>query len=166
MKAKLTMYNHIGKLCEPNNGYTKEFNLVSWNNREPVYDIRTWNTEHTEWKEGITITYNEMCKFRKLSNDYFSAENTDEKLRSIYISFVSKLKNGSFDENLYNTLFEQLQKRFRRWKLESAIPVRLFQVCIDLLYVLSKDNPLLLREYLEKIKTAKDEMYGLFMDLD
>ena len=166
MKAKLTMYNHIGKLCEPNNGYTKEFNLVSWNNREPVYDIRTWNADHTEWKEGITITYNEMRKFRKLFNDYFSTESTDEKLRSIYVSFSSKLKSGSFDEGLYNILFEQLQKRFRRWKLESTIPVRLFQVCIDLLYVLSKDNQLLLQDDLEKLKAAQDEMYGLFMEFD
>jgi len=166
MKAKLTMYNHIGKLCEPNNGYTKEFNLVSWNNREPVYDIRTWNADHTEWKKGITITYNEMRKFRKLFNDYFSTENTDEKLRSIYVSFSSKLKSGSFDEGLYNILFEQLQKRFRRWKLESTIPVRLFQVCIDLLYVLSKDEQLLLQDDLEKLKAAQDEMYGLFMEFD
>ena len=166
MKARLTMYNHIGKLCEPNNGYTKEFNLVSWNNREPVYDIRTWNADHTEWKKGITITHNEMRKFRKLFNDYFSTENTDEKLRSIYVSFSSKLKSGSFDEGLYNILFEQLQKRFRRWKLESTIPVRLFQVCIDLLYVLSKDEQLLLQDDLEKLKAAQDEMYGLFMEFD
>ncbi|MGI5066936.1 YdbC family protein [Treponema putidum] len=143
MKAKFTMYNHIGKLCEPNNGYTKELNLVSWNNREPVYDIRTWNADHSEWKEGVTITYNEMRKFQKLLADYFSAENTDEELRSIYISFASKLKNGSFDEDLYNVLFKQLQQRFKRWKDDNAVPMRTFQVCIDLLYVLSKNNQFL-----------------------
>lgn len=74
MKAKLTMYKHIGKLCEPNNGYIKEFNLVSWNNREPVYDIRTWNENHTEWKEGAVITHNEMFKFQKLLTDYLKRD--------------------------------------------------------------------------------------------
>lgn len=40
---------HLGNLSARNNGFTKEINLISWNNREPVYDIRTWNEAHTEF---------------------------------------------------------------------------------------------------------------------
>lgn len=36
---------HLGELAAQNNGFTKELNLISWNNREPVYDIRTWNED-------------------------------------------------------------------------------------------------------------------------
>lgn len=36
---KFEIVKHIGKLSYINNGYTKELNFISWNNREPVYDI-------------------------------------------------------------------------------------------------------------------------------
>ena len=41
------------------NGYTKEFNLISYNDREPTYDIRTWSVdEEGERKMGKGITLN------------------------------------------------------------------------------------------------------------
>lgn len=179
MKAKLTMYKHIGKLCEPNNGYIKEFNLVSWNNREPVYDIRTWNEDHTEWKEGAVITHNEMFKFQKLLTDYLNSENKYEKfppvnekieqeesLREAYIRFVSKLKNGFFDEGLYNTFFEKLNEGFEQWKKNGAVSMRVFEVCIDCIYVLSKNALNLSEKDLEKSKAAKDDVYGLLMGFE
>lgn len=30
-------YKHIGALSPTNNGWTKELNFISWENREPVY---------------------------------------------------------------------------------------------------------------------------------
>lgn len=57
---EFTIFKHIADLSAPNNGMTKELNFVSWNNREPVYDIRTWNVDHTEFGKGVTLTYNEM----------------------------------------------------------------------------------------------------------
>lgn len=50
------IYKHIGNLSPLNNGWIKELNLISWDNKEPVYDIRTWNSEHTEYGKGVTIT--------------------------------------------------------------------------------------------------------------
>ena len=50
------IYKHIGNLSRLNNGWIKELNLISWDNKEPVYDIRTWNSEHTEYGKGVTIT--------------------------------------------------------------------------------------------------------------
>ena len=46
------IYKHIGNLSPLNNGWIKELNLISWDNKEPVYDIRTWNSEHTEYGKG------------------------------------------------------------------------------------------------------------------
>ncbi len=57
---KFEIVKHIGKLSYINNGYTKELNFISWNNREPVYDIRTWNQEHTKYGKGVTLTLREM----------------------------------------------------------------------------------------------------------
>ena len=61
-----TIYKHIGDLSKSNNGWTKELNLISWDNREPVYDIRTWDAEHTKHGKGVTKTMNQMVALKEL----------------------------------------------------------------------------------------------------
>ena len=93
-----------------------------------------------------------MFRFQKLLTDYLNSENKYEKfppanekieqeesLREAYIRFVSKLKNGFFDEGLYNTFFEKLNEGFEQWKKNGAVSMRVFEVCIDCIYVLSKN---------------------------
>lgn len=63
------IYKHIGNLSNANNGWTKELNYISWNDREPVYDIRTWNENHTEYRNGVTITAGEMKRLQDIIND-------------------------------------------------------------------------------------------------
>ncbi len=65
---KYNIYKHVGDLSKSNNGWTKELNFISWDNREPVYDIRTWNTEHTQYGKGVTITVSQMVILKKLLN--------------------------------------------------------------------------------------------------
>ena len=65
---KHTICKHIGALSQPNNGWIKELNFISWDNREPVYDIRTWNIEHTKYGKGVTITAGQMAVLKKLLN--------------------------------------------------------------------------------------------------
>ena len=62
------IYKHIGNLSPLNNGWIKELNLISWDNKEPVYDIRTWNSEHTEYGKGVTITAGQMVVLKNLLN--------------------------------------------------------------------------------------------------
>ena len=69
MTDKFEIYKHIGNISEDNNGYIKELNYISWNNREPVYDIRTWNAEHTKYGKGVTITAGEMKALQDLIKD-------------------------------------------------------------------------------------------------
>ncbi len=66
---KYEIYKHIGDLSYPNNGWTKELNFISWDDREPVYDIRTWNTEHTKYGKGVTITSGQMAVLKNLLNE-------------------------------------------------------------------------------------------------
>ena len=65
MKA-YTIYKHIGDLSKSNNGWTKKLNFISWDNREPVYDIRTWDAEHTKYGKGVTITMSQMVTLKEL----------------------------------------------------------------------------------------------------
>ena len=66
---KYVIYRHIGKLSNSNNGWIKELNLISWNDREPVYDIRTWNENHTRYWKGITITSKQMFRLKDLLSE-------------------------------------------------------------------------------------------------
>jgi len=50
---------HIGIISESKNGWTKELNLVSWNDNEPKYDIRDWDPKHEKMSRGITLTEEE-----------------------------------------------------------------------------------------------------------
>lgn len=68
MENKFEIVKHIGKLSDINNGNTKELNFISWNNREPVYDIRTWNQKHTKYGKGVTLTVREMVLLQDLMN--------------------------------------------------------------------------------------------------
>ena len=50
---------HIGIISENKNGWTKELNLVSWNDNDPKYDIRDWSPTHDKMSRGITLTEEE-----------------------------------------------------------------------------------------------------------
>lgn len=47
---------HIADLSEPTDkGWVTELNIVSWNGREPKYDIRNWNEDHTRCSKVSTF---------------------------------------------------------------------------------------------------------------
>lgn len=51
---------HIAVLSENKSGWRKELNLISWNNREPKYDIRDWAPEYQKMGKGITLSNEEL----------------------------------------------------------------------------------------------------------
>ena len=46
-------------------GWQKELNLVSWYGKEPVYDLREWNEDHSRMSKGITLTKDELSILRE-----------------------------------------------------------------------------------------------------
>ena len=57
---KFFIVRHLATLAPSNNGWIKELNQVSWEDREPVYDIRTWNADHSAYGKGVTLTPKEL----------------------------------------------------------------------------------------------------------
>lgn len=57
---KYEIIEHIGILSESSNGWSKELNLISWNGRDPKYDIRDWAPEHEKMGKGITLSKEEL----------------------------------------------------------------------------------------------------------
>lgn len=67
-EIKYEITENIGVLSENAKGWTKELNLVSWNDRDPKYDIREWSPEHDRMGKGITLTDDEVSKLKELLN--------------------------------------------------------------------------------------------------
>jgi hypothetical protein len=59
---------HIGILSTSAKGWTKELNLVSWNGRDPKYDIREWAPDHQSMGKGITLNLAEFDALKALLN--------------------------------------------------------------------------------------------------
>lgn len=61
-----TINKHIGVIAEHENGWTKELNVVTWNNNVPKYDIRDWSPEHDRMSRGLTLTEEELTALGEL----------------------------------------------------------------------------------------------------
>jgi hypothetical protein len=68
-EINFNIVQNIGTLSESTKGWTKELNLVSWNDREPKYDLRDWDPDHEKMGKGITFTLEELKKLKALLND-------------------------------------------------------------------------------------------------
>ena len=51
----------IAVLSTGDSGYTKEINLISWNGKEPKYDIRSFSPNREKCGKGITLTADEAA---------------------------------------------------------------------------------------------------------
>lgn len=58
----------IGVLSRANSGWAKELNLISWNSREPKYDIRDWSADGQKMGKGVTLSKEELLALRELLN--------------------------------------------------------------------------------------------------
>ena len=46
----------IAVLSEKTNGWSKQLNLISWNDGDPKYDIRDWGPNREKMGKGVTLT--------------------------------------------------------------------------------------------------------------
>ncbi|GAB2562986.1 YdbC family protein [Gracilibacillus alcaliphilus] len=53
---KYEIIKHVAVLSETSSGWKKEVNLISWNDREPKYDIRDWSPDHEKMGKGVTLS--------------------------------------------------------------------------------------------------------------
>ncbi|CAM3192122.1 YdbC family protein [Streptococcus dysgalactiae] len=51
---------HIATLSISETGWKKELNIISWNNAEPKFDIRSWKDGYSRVGKGVTLFEDEM----------------------------------------------------------------------------------------------------------
>ncbi|MCL2285985.1 MAG: PC4/YdbC family ssDNA-binding protein [Firmicutes bacterium] len=66
---KYEITRHIGILSENSKGWTKELNLISWNEREPKYDIREWSPQRERMGKGVTLSSEEVSKLKQMLDE-------------------------------------------------------------------------------------------------
>lgn len=64
-EIKYEIIETIAVLSESSKGWKKEFNLVSWNGREPKYDIRDWAPDHEKMGKGVTLSTEDINKLKE-----------------------------------------------------------------------------------------------------
>jgi hypothetical protein len=65
---KYEIVKKLGVLSTAGSGWTKELNLISWNDREPKYDLRDWSADGEKMGKGITLSKEELSALRDLLN--------------------------------------------------------------------------------------------------
>jgi len=61
VEFKYEVVERIAVLSESSKGWTKELNLISWNDRDPKYDIREWSPDGEKMGKGITLSDEEVA---------------------------------------------------------------------------------------------------------
>ena len=66
---------NIGEVVSTGNK-TLELNLISWNHRAPVFDLRKWDETHEKMGKGVTMNKSDLMGLYKMLCNYF--ENEEE----------------------------------------------------------------------------------------
>ncbi len=67
-EIKFEILKKIGVLSKSASGWAKEVNLISWNDREPKYDIRDWAPDGEKMGKGVTLSKEELLALKGLLN--------------------------------------------------------------------------------------------------
>ena len=65
---KYEIVQKIAVLSQNPNGWQRELNLISWNDREPKYDIRDWAPANEKMSKGISLSKEEAKALKELLN--------------------------------------------------------------------------------------------------
>lgn len=66
---KFDIQESFGVISETSNGWKKELNLVSWNDRASKFDIRDWDSNHDKMGKGLTLSTDELRELKRILNE-------------------------------------------------------------------------------------------------
>ena len=65
-EIKYEIIKQMGVLSKAGSGWTKELNLISWNDREAKYDLRDWSPDREKMGKGLTLSREELLALKEL----------------------------------------------------------------------------------------------------
>ena len=66
---KFEIVKKLGVLSTSSRGWSKELNLVSWNDRPAKFDIREWSPDGSMMGKGVTLSTEEMAALKALIDE-------------------------------------------------------------------------------------------------
>ncbi len=66
---KYEIIKEIATLSSAANGWQRKLNLISWNDREPKYDIRDWSPDGSKMGKGISLSTEEVIMLKEILDD-------------------------------------------------------------------------------------------------
>lgn len=66
---KYEITERIAVLSTNANGWERQLNMVSWNEREPKYDIRDWSPDGSKMGKGISLSHEELSILKGILNE-------------------------------------------------------------------------------------------------
>jgi len=66
---KYEIIKELGVISERKGGWSKQLNLISWNDAEPKYDIRDWGPNHEKMGKGISLSASELQALTDMLNE-------------------------------------------------------------------------------------------------
>ena len=68
----------IGQVGNPTpSGWSTRLNLISWNDREPKLDIRSWNEDMSRMGKGVSFSKEDAKDLALLLNSYLGLSEED-----------------------------------------------------------------------------------------
>ena len=67
-EIKFEIIKKIGALTKSASGWAKDLNLISWNERDPKYDLREWSPDGGKMGKGVTLSKEELLALKELLN--------------------------------------------------------------------------------------------------
>ena len=74
-----------GTLSENKDGWRKELTYISWNNRAPKFDLRSWDPDYQAMTKGITLTKEELEK---------KALEAQQNIDKMFMKAIKKTEEG------------------------------------------------------------------------
>ena len=68
-EIKYEIIRKVGVLSTSASGWSKELNLISWNDREPKYDLRDWSADGSKMGKGFTLKVEELSTLKEILNE-------------------------------------------------------------------------------------------------
>lgn len=66
---KYEIVKNIATLSSAANGWQRQLNLISWNDRKPKYDIRDWAPDGSKMGKGISLSTEEVIMLKEILDD-------------------------------------------------------------------------------------------------
>ena len=66
---KYEIIKEIGIISEHKGGWSKQLNLISWNDAEPKYDIRDWGPNREKMGKGVSLSASELQALTDMLNE-------------------------------------------------------------------------------------------------